>query len=108
MKISFGNYIYYPQINQQQFDSIKTNTVKAGDFVYNVADPPVNYFLRYEIKPNQIPNDKVRNSVNTFNRTQAEVYSMMYNPFWLAHRISHIDKNKQILPNIPNIMSKNS
>ncbi len=103
MKISFGNYIYYPQINQQQIDSIKSNAIKAGDFVYNVTDPPVNYFLRYEIKPSQIPNDKLRNSLNTFNHTQAEIYSMMYNPLWLPHKISHIDTDKRILLNISNV-----
>ena len=97
MKISFGNY--YP--THQQYENLKKKTIQTGDFVYNITDPPINYLLRYEIKPNQIKDNKLRNSINTFNHTQAEFYSMMYNPLWLPYKISHYKESQQIFPNLP-------
>ncbi len=90
MRISFGNY--YP-INNQQYENLKKQTVKTGNFMYNIAEPPINTFLRYEITPEQIENDRLRNSINTFNHTQAELYSMVANPLWLPHKISQMQNN---------------
>ena len=89
MKISFGN-----QFNnyKDQYNNMQKDIAKFNDFVYNVADPPINMLLRYEFKPNQIKNDWLRNSINTASRTQAEAFSMMYNPMYLTNKLVHISK----------------
>lgn len=68
---------------------IHTNTTKMNDFMYNVADPPVNLLLRYEIKPTLIKNDCLRNTINRINHIQAETYSMMYNPLYIPNKVTH-------------------
>ncbi|MBO6088157.1 hypothetical protein J6P92_07445 [bacterium] len=93
MRISFGNNQnknnnYY--FNQQSLRDAEKSAVKVNDVIYNVADPPVNMLLRYEIKPNQIKNDNLRNTINTVTHTQAEFFSMTQNPFWIANKITHL------------------
>ena len=89
MKISFGNndnnYLYNKNLR-----NMSKSAVKVNDVVYNVADPPVNMLLRYEIKPNQIKNDNLRNTINTVTHTQAEFFSMTQNPFYVANKIAHL------------------
>jgi hypothetical protein len=89
MKISFGNndnnYLYNKNLR-----NMSKSAVKVNDVVYNVADPPVNMLLRYEIKPNQIKNDNLRNTINTVAHTQAEFFSMTQNPFYVANKIAHL------------------
>lgn len=89
MKISFGNndnnYLYNKNLR-----NMGKSAVKVNDVVYNVADPPVNMLLRYEIKPNQIKNDNLRNTINTVAHTQAEIFSMTQNPFYVANKIAHL------------------
>ena len=91
MRISFGNNQnnnYY--FNKQNLKEVEKSTVEVNDVIYDVADPPINLLLRYEIKPNQIKNDNLRNTINTVTHTQAEFFSMTQNPFWIANRIVHL------------------
>ena len=90
MKISFGNNDNNYYFNRQSLKNVEKSAVKVNDVVYDVADPPVNMLLRYEIKPNQIKNDNLRNTINTVTHTQAEFFSMTQNPFYIANKIAHL------------------
>ena len=91
MRISFGdnqNNNYY--FNKQNLKEVEKSAVKVNDVIYDAADPPINMLLRYEIKPNQIKNDNLRNTINTVTHTQAEIFSMTQNPFYIANKIAHL------------------
>ena len=100
MKISFGNNDNNYYFNRQNLKNVEKSAVKVNDVVYNVADPPVNMLLRYEIKPNQIKNDNLRNTINTVAHTQAEFFSMTQNPFYVANKIAHLPQT------VDNVKSK--
>lgn len=89
MKISFGNNDNN-YLHNKNLRNMSKSAVKVNDVVYNVADPPVNMLLRYEIKPNQIKNDNLRNTINTVAHTQAEFFSITQNPFYVANKIAHL------------------